>query len=205
MKKIISMLLILTTIALLCACGGGSSSGKTEQQQPDDTGAKNEITTEAAASKEEYQTVNFGDTISLDFAEITINEFGSGDGIVEQEGNSTSSFNKGHFMAYLKGTIKNTYSTYIKPESSNSYVTMIFDDKYTYTGSIRAMASSFDGVPALETCGFYVYADVSEEIINTFTTVKVIFGFTENFESPEIYSFEDFEKCDYIYQLEASK
>ena len=108
-------------------------------------------------------------------------------------------------MAYLKGTIKNLYSTYIDPKASNSYVTMIFDDKYTYTGSIHAMTSSFDGVPALETCGFYVYADVSEDVIDTFTKVKIIFGFTENFESPEAFSFEDFEKCDYIYQLEASK
>ena len=223
MKKIISTFLILTTVVSLCACNSGSSSGETPQQQSDATDTPSEITTEVTTSQQsdaadeqniitteteaekEFQTVNFGDTITLDFAEITINEFGYGNGIVEEDGNNKSSFNEGHYMAYIKGTIKNTYSTYIDPSPSNSYVTMIFDDKYTYTGSIQAMASSFDGVPALETCGFYVYADVSEEIIDSFTTVKIIFGFTENFESPEIYSFKDFEKCDYLYQLEATK
>ena len=224
MKKVISSFLVLATAVSFCACSGGSSTGATSQQQSEVTVTQSETTTEAATSQQqsedteiqnkiteteasevEHQTVNFGDTISLDFAEIKIEKFGYGKGIKEKKGNTTSYFNQGHYMAYLKGKIKNLHTTYIKPKASNSYVTMIFDDKYTYTGSIYAMASSFDGVPALGSCGFYVYADVSEEVIKSFSTVKIIFGFTKNFENPEIYSFENFDKCDYIYELQATK
>ena len=218
MKRTISICLIISTILMFCACGGSNSSNETSAQTSDvgsqndietqneiPTETPNKIPTETPAPEPEYQIVNFGDTISLDFAEITIDGFGSGDGIVVEDDNFTSYFNKGHYMAYLSGTIKNLHTTYINPGSSNSYVTMIFDDKYTYTGSIYALSSSWDGVAALETCDFYVYAEVSEEIMETFSTVKIIFGFTENFESPDIFVLEDFEKCDYIYELNASK
>lgn len=223
MKKTISICLIISTIFLLCACGGSNSANETSQEQTSAINSQNDIETqnevetqsnietqntipsETPKPEPEYQIINFGDTINLDFAEITIDGFGSGDGITVEEDDRTSYFNKGHYTAYLSGTIKNLHTTYIDPSASNSYVTMIFDDKYTYTGSIYAMSSSWDGVAALETCNFYVYAEVSEEIIETFSTVKITFGFTENFESPEIYMFKDFEKCDYIYELNASK
>ena len=203
MKKILVALLLTALTVCLSACGATSSEpadADTEAISTDETEVQ-----ETPVAEDTYQNVNFGDTISLDFAEITIEGLDYGLGIHEEEGNSSFSFNGDAPMCWLKGTIKNLYTDYIDPRASNSYVKMIFDGKYNYTGSIYARSSSFDGLAALETNSVYIYTDVSEEILNTFTTVKVIFGFTENFNSPEIYNLEGFDECDYIYQLEASK
>ena len=150
--------------------------------------------TETTVPEPSFQAFNYGDTIYLDFAEIKLDGFGVPETTTE-----------GKYWAYLSGTIKNLGTTYINPSESNSYVTMIFDDKYTYIGTIQILEYSDAGVAPLETADIFITTYVPEEIGESYSTVKIRFGFTENFESPDTSPFTDFEKCDYIYEMDKDR
>ena len=209
MKKGLCIIIALLMVVAICSCGKKEETPASKPIASSETENETGKTVESeppADEEPEYEVVNIGDTISLDFATIKLEKLEvADDGIVEKEGNNSYSYNKGHTMVYLKGTIKNLYKTYLRPYPSNSYVKMIFDDKYECYGSIEARSDSFEGLAPLESNSIYIYGETSKGINESFSKVKIIFGFTTNFESPEIYSFQNFDKCDYIYQIEVNK
>lgn len=202
MKRTISICLIISTIFLLCSCGGSSSSNETTTTEVTTTTTEattteattteaTTTTTETTEPEPEFQTFKYGDTIYLDFAEIKLDGFGF-----------PLTSEKENYWAYLSGTIKNVSTTYIKPSESNSYVIMIFDDKYTYTGTIDILASSDKGVAPQETADIFITAHIPADVGGSFSKVKIRFGFTENFESTDASPIADFKNCDYIYELD---
>lgn len=83
---------------------------------------------------------------------------------------------------------------------------MIFDSKYTYTGSVAADdgGRNFMGydVKPLSTVKYYIYSSIPDELINSYSTCTIRFAFKENFEH-ELYA--DFSLYDYRYQIELEK
>ena len=197
MKRTISICLVISSILLLCSCSGSNSSNETttEQSSVIETTTAIETTTtiptETTKLEPEFQTFKYGETIYLDFAEIKLD----GTGYPLTAGKEV-------YWAYLAGTIKNLSTTYINPSEFNSYVVVICDDKYTYIGTIDILASSDDGVAPQETADIFITAYIPADIGESFSTVKVRFGFTENFKSSSTSHITDFEECDYIYEFD---
>ena len=66
MKKILSLILVVVMISTLSACNNNSND-----DQQEETNANSATTIEKTEAKE----VNLGDTISLEFMEMTIDDF----------------------------------------------------------------------------------------------------------------------------------
>lgn len=152
----------------------------------------------------QYDMINIGDKIELDFVEIEIEEYGTSDTITPTDTSRGYSYiadvEKEKYY-YITGTLKNlSGNTY---DVENILVEFVFDEKYTYSGRLAACAwtNSFYGenVKPLGTVKYYIYASIPEELIDSYSTCKISFGFANEF-SVSKYSINE-SSCDHIYSL----
>lgn len=147
--------------------------------------------------------VSIGEMISLEFVEMTMEYLNVSDKILPEDTDSSYSYipdveNEQYFC--IAGTLKNLSGASYDVESI--YVEMVFDEKYTYNGQLSACAwtNDFYGsyVKPLGTVKYYLHASIPDELIDSWKTCSVTFGFKENFDSG--YYVEKAE-CDYLYTI----
>ena len=147
--------------------------------------------------------VNIADTISLEFVEMTLESLNISDKILPEDTDSGYLYisdveNEQYFC--IAGTLKNLSGASYDVE--NIYVEMVFDEKYTYAGQLSACAWTNDfygsNVKPLGTVKYYLHTSVPDELIDSWATCSVTFGFKENFDGG--YYVEKAE-CDYLYTI----
>lgn len=221
MRKTITLFLsvLLVGCLLLSACGS-NSSGETHQNkgeiipatnaaEPDEnadvpvnkieeTSADNKIKDQTV----EYQTVNLGDTIELDFATITLNRVAIDEEVYPKDTSGVYMYLpdiEGKKYIHLIGTLKNTANA--QYEIDNTAVHFIFDDNYEYDGYLKADAGVFRAfdycVDPLTSVDIHLIGEIPDELINSFDKCTIQFGFKNNFE--RVYKTED---CDHLYQVD---
>jgi hypothetical protein len=228
-KRSLLIILSLTLVVALTGCGANTTNSVAEEQQEvtdlednaseitsdtadldinkvsDDENSSNETVEEK--STVEFTTLNFGDTISNDFIEMTINSASTSQELLPTDTSSVYSYmsdkdNETYF--YIMGNIKNVGGDSYSVEDMNIQFT--FDNKYNYTGYIAADdgGNDFygDHVKPFGTVKYYMYASVPDELINSYSTCKVQFAFHENCEHD--YK-TDFSLYEYCYEINLTK
>lgn len=152
--------------------------------------------------------LNIGDTIKLDFVEMGIDTYGVSDTILPTDTSSVYSYisdveNEKYF--FIKGTIKNlSGSTY---DVEDMVIQMVFDNKYTYNGSLSACAYTNDffgeNVKPLGKVEYYIHSSVPDELIESYKNCTISFAFKTDFAGSK-YSL-DLDECEYKYKLNISK
>lgn len=150
------------------------------------------------------ESVALGDTISLNFVEISLEEAGVSDTILPVDtsrGYSYISDNELEKYYYVTGVLKNLSGNAYSAD--DIFAEMVFDGKYTYSAYLIACAwsNSFydDYVKPLGTVKYYIYASVPDELIESYSECILTFGFADSF-SVSKYSLSQ-EKCDYLYSI----
>ena len=149
-------------------------------------------------------SVALGDTISLEFVEISLDETGVSDEILPVDtsrGYSYISDNELEKYYYATGVLKNLSGNAYSAD--DIFAEMVFDGKYTYSANLIACAwsDSFydDYVKPLGTVKYYIYASIPDELIESYSECVLTFGFADDFGVSKYSLSQD--KCDYIYSL----
>ena len=154
------------------------------------------------------RSIKIGDTISLDFVEMSFDETGVADTILPVDTSGVYSYigdkeNEKYF--YLTGTLKNTSGNAYSVD--NIYAQIIFDGKYTYSALLAACNWSDDfygdRVNPLASVKYYIYASIPEELIESYSECVITFGFSDNFSTSKYSLTQD--KCDYVYTITQSR
>ena len=212
MKRLLALLLCLAALTGLAACGGGEEpapqgGGETpavESPAPETEPAAETPAEETPEAPEaEFLDVNTGDTISLDFVEITMGEAANGPEMSEGYSSYIPSNESNQFFwvtATLMNTSGNAFPLY------NMSVRLSFDDKYNYEGDVRCF-TAVDMDPLVEN-KIYIYAEVPSTLIDMYQTATVQFGFNDEFGD---YDYEAnnyelaLENYDHLYQFTYTK
>lgn len=173
-------------------------------------------TSSAETEKEEeidFEIVNAGDKITTDDVEMTIDAAAENKKI--ENPNAT-----GYFVSYLDagdnetyiyftGTIKNVGTQAISFDEMR--VDVLIDDKFEYSGHVTAQDHDDGDISSLgtylrpfESTVYYIYVSVPDELISSYKTCKIDFGFKNGFVrySPVL---DDWDDCDYLYSITISK
>ncbi len=229
MKKVLSLLLALVMSLSLCACGSepesaGDVGEAVKEENSASLGADDLITSngegnvmdsdgnkvnEPESPAVEYTEINFGEQISLDFVEITIDGASSGDEIKPDNPQRVYSYLPDvddEKYVYLYGTIKNVGGDQYE-FADNIYVQFTFDDKYNYAGNITAdeggdFSYIYAHLDPLKSEKFYITASIPNELAEQYEKFTVKFGFAENFDGE--FSIKENE-CDYLYSVTVVK
>ncbi len=195
-QKFFIIMIILYLLCSFCSC----------DSDPDPGSKINNIITKAEPEEKEnninFQNINWNENINLDFVQIKIgNSFNSGSSMTESNISREVSSPNNKLFWISGSTIKNLSGNPYDIFDFAGKVQIIFDNKYNYNGSLMLMNGS--ELSPLETRNLYIYTEVPPEILNTYKTVSVRFGFNDNFASSIIYP--DWTGYKYRYQLVASK
>lgn len=154
------------------------------------------------------KNMDLGETISLDFVEMVLEEIGISETITPVDTNRGYSYipdtpNEKYF--YLTGTLKNL--------SGNTYnvedilAQMVFDGTYAYNAKLTACAwtNNFFGenVKPLGTVKYYIYASIPDELIDNYEECEIKFGFANEFSVSRYDLVED--NCNYLFTLTAKR
>lgn len=201
MKKTLGILLTIISIFMLNACG---NTVETPEQVPTQMAENNELPPEP-------ETVSVGNVISVDFAELSIDQAGIADDIQQsiKTGNITytsgpdSSADKE--FVYIRGTVQNKSKAEITWPDVTGKVEI---DGYTYEiqdfNCIESDGSSASTLSPLMTYTYTLYAEIPNTLATSFTDCKVIFGFEENFESTTTVSNKEYIPA-YNYSINITK
>ncbi len=166
------------------------------------------------------EELKIGDTLSLEFVEMTFDEWGIAEDIKQSitTGNVTRTFGpepeSGNQYIFIKGSIKNlntedlpVYDYFIGEFDINGYKYTVSANEcyvYTETGEHESM------IAPLTTCNYYLYAKIPDELASASEQqISYRFGFYDLFDNYELAknrSFEDdpISLCpyQYIFQLQ---
>lgn len=188
MKKLLSLTLAAAMVLSLAACGGnpepaangsnpGSSSGSSVS-----TGSS-ESTPDASQEpaqepEKEFTVAAIGETVTLEGVdiELTTSEFQSD---AEKLGGniSVSTHSDSNKYFWLLGTMTNVGKETISSWSVDCMVNIIFDDDYTYEGSLNIR----DDMGPFAESEVLFWADVPPAMLDRYKTVKVQFAYNNGF------------------------
>lgn len=188
MKKLLSLALAAAMALSLAACGGnpepaangsnpGSSSGSSvptgsSESTPD---ASQEP---AQEPEKEFTVAAIGETVTLEGVdiELTTSEFQSD---AEKLGGniSVSTHSDSNKYFWLLGTMTNVGKETISSWSVDCMVNIIFDDEYTYEGSLNIR----DDMGPFAESEVLFWADVPPAMLDRYKTVKVQFAYNNGF------------------------
>lgn len=215
-RKVITLMCVCSCM-IMVACGDSSTISEANSVQENsekstsfvnqDFEQQNQALEGNGKEELKFEICNFGDMITTDFVEFTIETASILENLYPTDTSSSYSYIEGkdgeHFFCLI-GTIKNI--------GGNAYdvkdmrIEMMFDNKYTYTGYVAADdgGRNFYGnnVKPLSTIKYYIYSSIPDELINSYSTCIIKFAFKENFEHE---LFTDFSLYDYRYQIELEK
>lgn len=188
MKKFILAVLVLGIILTLCACGGNqqASSDGTVSQQETKTENTDDMTTKN--EKADLTPIALGDKITVDFAEITVDECGIKEDLKTsiKTGNITYTTGpesvSGSKFVYMRGTIKNTSKSEISWAEIGGQAEI---DGYSYNVEsidiIEENGSSAHNLAPLITYKYTLYAKVPNELADSYQSCVLNIGFDDNF------------------------
>lgn len=158
-------------------------------------------------------TLSVGDTIETDYVRLTLDAYDSDMEIrsgTSQYGRYTFYYSdNGDPFFYLNGSFKNLGG--VPVDIRNIYVQFCFDEKYNYKGEVAGASDASNGfindISPLAEVGYYIYAAVPQELIDTFSTCTVKIGFTKNFDYKVVdgNDLPQFKHCDDVFVVEISK
>lgn len=147
--------------------------------------------------------VKIGDTITLDFMEMTLEEVTFTEDILPPDTSGAYSYLEGaenEVFLCLTGTFKNLSGESYDIE--NIFVSAEFNDTYTYSGFLDASNwnnTLYDSyVKPLGTVKYYIYCSVPSELLDIWESCDLIFGFAENFSV----TYPTKDECVYMYRLQ---
>ena len=196
-------MLVIIMLFSLCSCNNNSYN----LQQ----GATN-VNSATIIEKTEAKEVNLGDTISLEFMEMTIDDFIVSDKFVAQIDPYNSvviqAENSDKKVVYLTGQIKNLHTDMIGGAVGNIgcvFGTICFNEKYNYQVDIvlNNKENRSGTLQPLTTGEFYLFARVPTSIAEEFTSCSVNFAFNENLSAIDLATSKDFDykTCKYQYTV----
>lgn len=187
MKKIILMMLVGSMCLSLCACGGNqqaNTEGTVSQQE-----TKKENNDDATKKEANLTAISLGDKITVDFAEITVDECGIKEDLKTsiKTGNITYTTGpdavSGSKYVYMRGTIKNTSTSEISNVSIGGKAEI---DGYSYNvdsiSIIEENGNSAYSIAPLMTYKYTLYAKVPNELADSHQSCVLNIGFDKNFE-----------------------
>lgn len=209
MKKIVAIALSLILVLCFAGCGNDADTGADNNNTvtPSVSEAP-ETTTEAVADVKNAETVTTGNTITVPFAEFTIDEAGIKDDIKQSIKTGSITYTTGPDSSdetefvYIRGTIKNTSKAAINSVNLKGSVEA---NGYSYdigrVNIIESDGSSAYSIDPLITYTYTIYAEVPNQLVDTITSCTMTFGFDENFE----YIQYDATSVAYNYAIEIAK
>ena len=202
-RKILNILLIGALVIGLTGCGKNSEKKDTEQKSNEQE--KGEIKEDITEQKK------IGDTISLDFVEVTLDKlevknnykfrreektsYGTNirNASIEPE---TSDFK----LVTLRGNFTNKTSGEVYTDNKIMYgIFEINGSKYstTFAGFNTAEANRFFSIKPQQKVEYFLYAEVPSNVADNIETCKIKFGFQNDLNSFIL----DLNDLDYIYEL----
>ena len=153
----------------------------------------------ARAEGAEPTALAFGEAQTLDFIEFTFTKADLYNKIYYS--NWYMSATKGKQYISVSGPVRNTSDHY--QELGKIIGEVVIDDTYTFSMSrFFVEADSYKSVmDPLSEGTLYLYAEIPDELAESFTSASFRFGFNENLEEKP----EKLENAEYIYQIDASK
>lgn len=204
-KKFLNFILIGVLTIGLTGCGNIDSVKETNQQN-----TNQEIKEEKPKSNDKKEQKKLGDTISLDFVDVTLDSLEVKDKYnfeyVEQKSYTytqtaslepkTSDFK----LVSLRGNFTNKFSKEIY--TANNVMYGIFEiNGNEYNANLAAFntaeAEEFYGIKPQQKVEYFYYAEVPANVADNITSCKIKFGFKKDFDV-KVFSFKD---LDYIYEL----
>lgn len=162
---------------------------------------------ESVPAEDEFIQLNLGDCITLDFVDFTVDSASWSDTIKPTDTSGFYSYkpdNDNESYFWLCGTMKNTSGNAYSVEDIVSEI--VFDDKYTYNAYLIADdgGDDFYGdyVKPLSTVKYYIYVSAPDEVKEIYNSATVRFGFANNFSGSY---YDEFEECDYLYEVKLAK
>ena len=144
---------------------------------------------------QEVKTVSPGDTITLDFVEIKIDDIHHGAEIKEDDGPNTyhrRPSNNSNQMFWLETTMKNTgTSTFNIWGIKKYFAEIVFDGKYSYEASIdKLVGMGNTELKPFESAKVYIWAEIPAEMLNQYQHVSIRFAFNDYFERADEKDFD---------------
>lgn len=225
MKKFTSLFLALIMCTTLWACGTEEKPVEQTSTNEQTQLTEQETITEEISIDEEVPTdeqapsaieVALGETIGLEFVEITFEEMGIEEDIKQsiKTGNVTRIFGpdaeEGKKFIYLRGTIKNVakealpvYDFFLGEFDIDGYkyeISATDCDVYTSNGETEST------VDPLTSLTFMMYASIPNELADNHTSINYRFGFYDMFDNEELSRNRAFEDdpisfCPYQYSF----
>lgn len=210
MKKILRLFIYLTLLITITGCGNNSLNNVSNEDNVENkvTESDNETNETNETTNSKFKSINFNEQINLDFVELNLTTAMTGKEIKPENPKGVyrySSKQEGKTYFYVYGTIKNIGKENFEFADS-MYVEFVFDDNYTYNGSVKAdEEGSFSYIYAyldpLESEKIYFTVSVPDELIEKYQNVELKFGFKKNFEG----HYNTYEDCDYLYSIKINK
>ena len=217
-KGLITLLAAILCFSL-CSCGSNGASGSSESTETAETAQDNgnsQAQEEQAIIEDDIATSNFtdislGDSIDLDFVEMTLERLEICDkyefSYTKQTTVGTSTQNAsiepsaGMKLVSLVGVFTNKTNKDYYTSNKGVYGKFQINGN-EYTAKFKCYdtetAESFLTVAAQQAVTYFLYAEVPQNVADNIDGCIVQFGFTQDFESKPISNVED---LDYIYQL----
>lgn len=191
MKKLLAFMLAAAMTLSLAACGGdngpaaGGSSSSSSGGSSNPGGSGSSAGSSQDSSQEpsqepekEFTTATVGETVTLAGVdiELTTSEFQSD---AEKLGGniSVSTHSDSNKYFWLLGTMTNVGKETISSWSVDCMVNIIFDDDYTYEGSLNIR----DDMGPFAESEVLFWADVPPAMLDRYQTVKVQFAYNDGF------------------------
>lgn len=148
----------------------------------------------------EPTVISVGDTITLDFVEMTIDGIYRGDEIKEDDGPNTyhqRTSNSNNQIFWLETTMKNIGTTKFSLWGINKYIAEItFDDTYTYEAKINKLVGMGNSeLTPFESAKVYIWAEIPIEMLDNYENAVIRFAFNDGFERAETEAFESMKHC----------
>lgn len=221
MKKAISLLLALVLCLSLYACGSNTANTSgTEADIPVATAPIVETTVATPTETTPAETlpadtvVKMGDVVENDYIYLSFDTFGSDAKIRSGASGTPGAYyyesDNGDPFFYVYGTFKNLGG---KPvDIRRVYGQFCFNGKYYYEGNFEGVVDDYGdfvyNVTPLSTVNYYMFAVVPQELVDSYTTCTVRFGFTEDFGYTVVdgaSGLPKFEECDDVFLLEITR
>ncbi len=231
MKKALALALTLAMLFSLCACGSSSDTTTPSNETPSNTTVEDvaptennpvedvvpdekPVESEPVEGKAEPISVAVGETITLDFVEISIDEVGVAEDIKRSitNGNVTRTSGpeteSGMSFIYIDGIIKNLDTN--KLPVYDYFIGEFLLDKYSYEidtndcDIINANGEPLSTIAPLTTGSFRLYATIPNELATTYQSATFTFGFYDMFDNQELsyhkaFTDDPIAECPYQY------
>lgn len=184
--------LLLSVCLLLCACGSS-----------DITAMQNTYTSPPPTEQDiGFTFLRIGDSITLDFVEITLDTASWSDTIPPADTRGQQTYlpdTDGETYLWLCGTLKNSAE---RDYNADGIVAEFLFGGHTYDAHLIATDNSTGSlgknVCSLSTVKYYIYTSIPNEIKERYSSCHLLFGFSEEFGGSR---FDSFEECAYRYAM----